>query len=52
MLAHTFDHADMLISGSREIVGHDNVLTARADTESYTTDWTKMYSGEALAVAK
>lgn len=46
------DTSTSLIAGLSHIVGTENVLTSNEDTRGYLTDWTKKYSGEALAVVR
>lgn len=38
--------------GLEKIVGQNHVLTEASDVQSYTTDWTKSYQGDALAVVQ
>ncbi len=41
-----------LLEGLRRAVGDSHVLTAPADRAGYETDWTRRFSGEALAVVR
>lgn len=45
-------NSQAFLESARAIAGAANVLSTANETEGYLTDWTRQYSGEALAVVK
>ena len=42
----------VLIAALEAAVGSEQVITSRADMEGYTTDWSRRFSGPAIAVVR